>query len=289
MYTLDEIRLFAKYHFKRRVFDYPAREEEFGIAPLDFDIDGYVEQIQAYGDRFELRQLEEVSYNNRQYPVLALTSLEFAQSRKSLLVLAGVHGNEHAGLLAIPEILDAYLQRDDPTVALTVVTPCNPIGAAELSRYNADGYDINRDFVRFYTPEARAIARAYEAAKPDFIVSLHEGPQDATFMFANRLVDDALAHELLEGLAAGGTQLADRDYFKRTLHPKGYAPTSRTMWLLSEFWARALGMMATGTWADRHGLPELTLESSWRSTDQAARIRPHRDLVSGVLDALASV
>ena len=287
MYTLDEIRMFAKYHLKRRVVDYPARETELGITLLDFDIDRYSEQIRSYGDRFELTILEEVSYQERRFEMFSLSSArDGRRARKSLLVLAGVHGNEHAGLLAVPDILDGYLAREDRSVGLTVVTPCNPVGAAELSRYNAEGYDINRDFVRFDTPEARAVARVFEDAAPDFIVALHEGPQDATFMFTNRFVADSLAHQLLVRLEEGGTTLADRDYFKRTLEPRGYAPTSRTMWFINELWARTLGMMATNMWADRRGVPEITLESSWRGTDRDARIRPHADLVAGILDAL---
>lgn len=285
MFTLDELRLFAKYHLKRRVVDYPARENELGIAPLDFDIDRYSETIRGYADRFVLTTLEEVSYGDRRYPMF---SLQGGRDRagKSLVVLAGVHGNEHAGLLAVPAILEGYLARGDCDVALTVVTPCNPVGAAELSRYNAEGYDINRDFVRFDTPEARAVAHACEDAAADFIVALHEGPQDATFMFANRFVDDELARQLLDRLEDGGTTLAERDYFKRKLDPKGYAPTSRGMWFVNELWARTLGMMATNMWADRRGVPELTLESSWRSTEPAERIRPHVDLVTGLLDRL---
>ena len=55
---------------------------------------------------------------------------------KTLLVLAGVHGNEHAGLLAVPRLLEKWTE---DAVRLVVITPVNPVGAAELSRYNADG------------------------------------------------------------------------------------------------------------------------------------------------------
>ena len=116
----------------------------------------------------------------------------------------------------MPSLRNNY---DSSDVQLVVIAPVNPVGAAELSRYNAQGYDINRDFVRFETQEARAVRRAFEQDRPDFLVALHEGPQDDTFMFTNRRVDPQLAGRLLDAMARGGTELGDKDYFGRTLNP----------------------------------------------------------------------
>ena len=102
----------------------------------------------------------------------------------------------------------------------------NAIGAAELSRFNADGYDINRDFIQFRTEEARLVRRVFDEFRPDFVLSLHEGPQDAAFMFANRHVDGALARRLLAALEAGGTTLATKDYFGLPLRPPGLSASS---------------------------------------------------------------
>ena len=49
--------------------------------------------------------------------------------------------------------------------------------------------------------------------RPDFVISLHEGPQAATFVFANRHVTRALADRALDAMARGGTELATHDYF----------------------------------------------------------------------------
>jgi hypothetical protein len=273
--------MFAKYHLVRRVHDHPAREEDLGIVPLELDLDDYARAIEGYGDRFAVRTLDEIEHRGRTYPIFAISTEPRA---RRLLVLAGVHGNEHAGLLAIPRILDRV--RADEDVELCIVTPVNPVGAAHLSRYNGQGFDINRDFVRFDTREARAVRRVIEEQRPDLMIALHEGPQDATFFFANRCVDRALALRLLEALADGGTELAQKDYFGRTLEPAGYAPMSRAMWALSVAWAKTLGMMATGMYADDRGIPELTLESSWKLADPEARVRAHVDLVLAALRCL---
>jgi hypothetical protein len=46
-------------------------------------------------------------------------------------------------------------------------------------------------------------------------------------------------------------------------------------------------MMAVNAFAAARGLPEITLESSWRSTDHAARVRAHVDLTLALRDDLA--
>ena len=287
MVTLADLRTFAKYHLVRRVVDHPAPETELGIAPLDYDPDAYVAQIRSYAERsFDVSTLDEVAYRDRRFPILAVRRAH-RDARKRLLVLAGVHGNEHAGLLAVPEILDAFDEAALP-IELCVVTPVNPVGAAYFSRYNALGFDINRDFSRFETPEARAVRRVADRMRPDFLVALHEGPQDATFLFTNRCVPDDLSMRVLRVMSDAGTVLAARDYFGRTLDPPGHAPMSRSMWLLCALWAHTLSMMATSMWANERGLPEITLESSWRHPDRSVRVRGHTALVMAVARELAT-
>jgi hypothetical protein len=281
----QDLRLFAKYHLVRRSVDYPARENELSVVPLGFDLDEYVDALHhrhghEHDGDFEVTTLDTVVYQGREHPILRIRSRNF-DAKKTLLVLAGVHGNEHAGLLAVPDILAGF--DDKGPVRLVVVTPVNPVGAAELSRYNGDGYDINRDFERFDTKEARAVAKVYAEEEPDFVVSLHEGPQDATFMFANRFVDPALAERLLDAMKRGGTELATRDYFGMTLRPPGLSAMGKAAWLVNVVWAKTLGMKATLMYSDDRHIPELVLESSWRLPDREARVRGHVDLVHALL------
>ncbi len=287
MPTLHDVRMFAKYHLKRRVVDHPARESELGIVELALDLDAYAASLEGYADRFRVRTLAEIDYEGRRHPVLEVRS--DGNAERTLLVLAGVHGNERAGILAVPAILDDYHARRDElrAVDLVVVTPVNPVGAAELSRYNADGFDINRDFERFETREARLVREVFDRVRPDFVVSLHEGPQDATFFFANQHVSRDAARRVLDAMARGGTKLATEDYFGRRLDPPGYAPMGRVGWALQWLWAKTLGMESTSFWANELGVPEITLESAWRLSDADARTRGHVDLVAAVLDELA--
>ena len=247
-------------------------------ASVDFDLDRYLERIRAFdGGRFDVATEATVARRDRAHPILSVSSR--AAAPKTLLVLAGVHGNELAGLLAVPSILERW---SSERVRLVVITPVNPVGAAEQSRGNASGQDINRDFVRFVTPEARVLRDVFERVRPDFVISLHEGPQDGTFMFANRFVELPLATALCDALAAGGTVLAEKDYFGLRLRPRGLSPASpatRAVWRL---WALALRQKATIAYSEDRAVPEIVLEGSWWLADQAARVRPHVDLVAAV-------
>ncbi|MFO0684726.1 MAG: DUF2817 domain-containing protein [Sandaracinus sp.] len=290
MPTLNDVKLFAQYHLVRRVHTYPARDAAMGVVPIGYEPEAFEREVRALADRFDVEERARVAYRGTSRPILSVRSRNRATAKKRLLVLSGVHGNEQAGILCIPDVLDRFHRAGDryADVALHVLTPVNPVGAAELSRFNADGYDINRDFVRFATEEARVVRSAFEEAPPDFVISLHEGPQDAAFMFANRWVTHDVAIRLLGALERGGTVLAETDYFGSRLSPRGLSPSTPAGRVVLRLWAGALGMMAANEYAAGKGVPELTLESSWRSTDRAARVRAHVDLCLAVADELAA-
>ena len=273
--SMEEVRAFVRLHLKQRAYDYPARDEGLGVVPLGYEPDAFEQSVRAFGDRYDVVEQARVSYRDTTRPIFSVSS-RTADPVKRLLIVSGIHGNEQAGIVSVPEILERF-DRDAP-VALRVLTPVNAIGAAELSRFNADGYDINRDFIQFRTEEARLVRRAFDEFRPDFVLSLHEGPQDAAFMFANRHVDVALANRLLRALEAGGTTLATKDYFGLSLRPPGLSASSPFQRAILRVWEAGFKMRAVNEFAAARGIPEITLESGWRSADRAARVRAHVDL-----------
>ena len=284
MWTTDELRAFVRLHLRQRAYDHPAQDETLGVVSLGYEPDAFEQAVRAHADRYDVVEEARVEYQGTSRPILSVSSRTPGATRR-LLVVSGIHGNEQAGILSVPEILDRL--PDGGPVAVRVLTPANPIGAAELSRFNADGYDINRDFVRFRTEEARVVRRAFDEFRPDFVLSLHEGPQDAAFMFTNRHVDGDLARRLLAALEAGGTTLATKDYFGLRLRPPGLSASSPVQRAVLWVWVATLKMMAVNDYASHLGVPEVTLESGWRSPDRAARVRAHVDLALALRDELA--
>ena len=245
---------------------------------MPFELENYTARVRAFdGERFAVTTAATV----HDRPILLVRSR--GASERTLLVLAGVHGDELAGILAVPSILEAW---SSEPVRLVLITPVNPVGAAKGSRRNGEGRDINRDFVRFATAEARLVRDIFEETRPDFVISLHEGPQRGTFIFTNRHVAPPLATTLCDALAAGGTELATRDYFGRRLRPAGWAPATATTHAVWKVGA-ALRQKATITYSEDRNVPEIVLESSSRTKDEAVRVRPHIDLVAAVACSLA--
>ena len=285
--TVDEVRTFARYHLWRRAFDHPARDPALDVVELPYAPDELEATLREAARGLDVDVVERIPFRGRVHEVLSV-GLGPRSARERVLVLAGVHGNEHAGVLACPEIVRRLRETELRDVHVQILLPVNPVGAVERSRFNGEGYDINRDFVRFATPEARLVRRVIEALRPTFIVSLHEGPQDATFFFANPEVGEGRSARLARRLAAAGTKLATRDYFGRVLTPPGVAGPSLTTRALTFAWASLLGMQATQGYASRLGIPELTLESSWRSTDHAARLAAHVAMVLAVVEEVSA-
>lgn len=284
MPSLKDIPEFVKLHLKQRAYDYPAPDEGMGVVSVGYDPEAFALAVRGFGDRYDVAEEASVTYLDTTRPILSVRS-RTANPTNRLLVISGIHGNEQAGIVCIPEILERFDR--DSSVALCVLSPVNPIGAAEFSRFNGDGYDVNRDFIRFQTAEAQLVRRIFDEFKPDFVLSLHEGPQDAAFMFANPHVDGGLARRMLAALEAGGTTLATKDYFGLTLKPPGLSASTPTQRTILRVWEATLKMMAVNAYAASLGIPEITLETGWRATDHDTRVRAHINLTLALSADLA--
>lgn len=285
MVTRAELSALVRLHVKQRAYDWPAPDEGLGVVSLGYDPDDFERDVRSYSDDYDVVEELRVTYRGTTRPIFSVSSRP-SHPRKRLLIVSGIHGNEQAGILAVPDILERF--DHDGAVALRVLTPVNAIGAAEFSRFNAEGYDVNRDFIQFRTAEARLVRRHFDEFKPDFVLSLHEGPQNAAFIFTNPHVDRALADRLLAALVDGGTTLATRDYFKLPLRPPGLSASSPFQRVVLGAWEAGFKMQAVNAYAARLGIPEVTLESGWRSPDRDARVRAHVDLALALAQELAS-
>jgi hypothetical protein len=204
---------------------------------------------------------------------------------RRLLVVAGLHGNEIAASLAAPHLLADV--RDRPGawagVELWLVAPANPVGLAHLSRWDARGCDPNRDFGAFETPEATAVRGAFDAARPELVVSLHEGPQDGFFAIATPAVPAGVPEAVAEAAAATGMPLAREDFLGLDLAAPGISREGRAWTLLK----RAIRLGSLGLWSEDQGVGTLTTETPWAGDDLEARIRAQVAAVRAAARALA--
>jgi Zinc carboxypeptidase len=117
-----------------------------------------------------------------------------------------VHGDEPSGRESCMIMARDLAFTDDPswlrllrdTTVLFITA--NPDGHELNTRENADGFDINRDYMELATPEGRAVAEVIRDWKPDVLNDLHEYGPDPDYYNTdllhlwprNRNVDDAV-------------------------------------------------------------------------------------------------
>ncbi|MGL5017353.1 MAG: M14 family metallopeptidase [Luteolibacter sp.] len=111
-----------------------------------------------------------------------LTMWERPSDGPRVYLSAGIHGDEPAGPLALLELLrEGYFNQ---AIHWMLGPALNPTGLAALTRENACGIDLNRDYWLRETPEVLAHTQWLDARPaPDLFISLHEDWETTGFYF----------------------------------------------------------------------------------------------------------
>ena len=143
-------------------------------------------------------------------PGLAVVDIAGAHTKR-LLLTAGIHGDEPAGVEAVLRFLENEGWERFPAVALTVLPCLNPEGYTGGTRENADGVDINRSFHGEGTPESRAIKRFLEGARFDCFYDLHEDVDQTGFYLYEMAEGDFWGEEVVEAVGREGPIALDAE------------------------------------------------------------------------------
>ncbi len=189
----------------------------------------------------------------------------------SIIIAAGVHGDEPAGpwaLLAMAEGAEL-----DPAFAYRLWPCTNPSGFAAGTRENAQAQDINRTFGRGGgTPEARAVLTSNRDRKFVLAIDLHEDDTAGGF-YCYAYGADAPGGAVATAVRAGGFTLENEP----VLRPKPHLET------------QALGGMSfTLALARRAAARALTLETPVALALEQ-RIEIHRVAVKAAIAALSNL
>jgi hypothetical protein len=103
------------------------------------------------------------------------------ETTKKLFIICRQHGNEPASTEAMLSLINQLVTKTDDTtkdilskVAFYIVPMMNPDGADAFQRRNANGADLNRDWLNLWQPETRAVRAAIDSVAPDVIIDEHE-------------------------------------------------------------------------------------------------------------------
>jgi len=123
---------------------------------------------------------EKVGYSLENRPVFLLRK---GTGPTKVFLWSQMHGDEATGTMALFDLMNFLEQKDNHTevrdrilkeCTLFIAPMINPDGAERFTRRNAQGIDINRDFLKQQTPEAKLLRRLRDEISPDFGFNLHD-------------------------------------------------------------------------------------------------------------------
>lgn len=99
-----------------------------------------------------------------------------------VLLWSQMHGDETTGTMALMDLLNFLKHQTGSPISTLLLSACtlyllpmvNPDGAERFSRRNAQQIDINRDYLRAASPEAKVLKAMHEKIKPSFGFNLHD-------------------------------------------------------------------------------------------------------------------
>ncbi len=97
-----------------------------------------------------------------------------------ILLWSQMHGNEGTTTKAVFDVFN-FLDSEERVAfdwkqkfTFYCIPMLNPDGAELYTRENANGVDLNRDFLNLSQPESALLLRVFEEFKPDFCFNLHD-------------------------------------------------------------------------------------------------------------------
>jgi len=154
-----------------------------------------------------LQSIGQVEYGRFSAPLWLLALPASSPDRPRILLNAGIHGNEPAGVDCAIGLAAAWAA--DPAVtggaAVDIIPVVNPWGWVHDIRFNHDGIDINRDFAGRRSQEARLIADFLKNRSYDLVVDLHEDPGAGGFyLYQYGLADKSDGERVVAAIRAMG-------------------------------------------------------------------------------------
>lgn len=115
-------------------------------------------------DWADWQRLSDLRTDDPHAAIAAMEAGEYDDWKSPLFVNNNIHGNEWEGTDAAFQAMDRLAFSDDPEVQRIVdehvvafVVSNNPDGRVNATRANANGFDMNRDFITQSQPETRAV------------------------------------------------------------------------------------------------------------------------------------
>lgn len=94
-----------------------------------------------------------------------------------IVIIANIHGHETVGVNALLRLLAHFAEGGDHALLEDLILFCvvcaNPDGRDRKTRFNGNGFDLNRDFIAQSQPETKVITELITSCHPISVLDLH--------------------------------------------------------------------------------------------------------------------
>jgi hypothetical protein len=128
------------------------------------------------GTGLDFQEFARVQYGAASLPLWVLRQPALSPQASTVCLLAGVHGNEPAGVQALLSLATRLHDRPEAFAdrRYVIVPLANPWGWQRDLRHNGDNRDLSRQFVAGDAQESRALKALFAAERCETFVDLHE-------------------------------------------------------------------------------------------------------------------
>jgi hypothetical protein len=168
----------------------------------------------------ELAPIGEFEAGGKAYPLFYLLMGSPGPNKKSVMIGAGIHGDEPGGVEAAVRFLE-HNAANHKLLSRFVFTvfPCNnPSGWERNTRENADGIDLNRQFnARKPAAEAAIISQALQGKRFDLLFEMHEDVDSPGFYMYEIANDPStyLGEKIIEAVESAGCPINRNECIER--------------------------------------------------------------------------
>ncbi len=106
-----------------------------------------VSRIKALPKHYRILELDNIKTNSGKFPFYALTVPSLSPQAPNILLCAGIHGDEPAGIEALLFFLEQSIEQYRRSFSFTIFPCLNPRGYEAGTRENNRGIDLNRNFL----------------------------------------------------------------------------------------------------------------------------------------------
>ena len=220
----------------------------------------------------DLQALGPVRYGASDLPLWVLRQPAASPAARTICLMAGIHGNEPAGVQALLALAQDMQARPAAFAAhrYVIVPLANPWGWARDLRHNGDNRDPARQFVGGNAQEASLLKKLFTAEHCDLLVDLHEDRfHNGFYMLAYGESNMAVVETTLQAIEAGtGVRRANRG--QRGVI--GFSP--------AEF--DSIFLTTAPLWARMHGAAHAFIVETHDGLPLAQRVAIHRLAIEGL-------